>query len=164
MSYWAATVLTSIIDSVPYIGSVIYSYIVGGYSVTGDTLIRMFSLHVCLGFIIFGLIILHLIYLHMVGSNKPLGILSFRDIVIFHSYYTIKDMVFFLICVLFVVRCMWIVPDVLIGADSFMEANIMSTPVSIKPEWYFLMFFSMIRCMETKLGGIVLVLTSLFFI
>lgn len=164
MSYWAATVLTSIVESVPFVGPVVYRYIVGGFSVSSSTLIRMFSLHVSLGFVIVGLMVLHLIYLHKVGTNNPLGVTSFRDIVFFHSYYTVKDLVFFLICGLFVVGFMWVAPDLLIGVDGYMEANVMSTPVSIKPEWYFLMFFSMIRCMETKLGGVMLVLSFLFFV
>lgn len=164
MSYWAATVLTSIIESIPFVGPIVYRFIVGGFFVRGDTLIRMFSLHICIGFLLIGLMVVHLIYLHMVGSNNPLGIISFGDIVFFHSYYTVKDLVFFLICILFMVRIMWIAPDLLMGVENYMEINVMSTPISIKPEWYFLMFFSMIRCMNTKLGGISFVLSFLFFV
>jgi quinol-cytochrome oxidoreductase complex cytochrome b subunit len=36
------------------------------------------------------------------------------------------------------------------------------TPVSIKPEWYFLAFYAMLRSIESKIGGLVLVLVFLF--
>lgn len=43
-----------------------------------------------------------------------------------------------------------------------MEADPLVTPVSIKPEWYFLMFYAMLRSVSSKLGGLVLVLLFLF--
>nr|AJP00022.1 cytochrome b [Raillietina tetragona] len=164
MSYWAATVLTSIINSVPIIGEVLFMYIVGGFSVNNDTLVRMFSVHVCLGFVILGLILLHLFYLHAVGSNNPLCLLSFSDIIFFHCYFTVKDFMVFLGSIIIIFCCLFICPDLLLGVDSFLEANSMSTPVSIKPEWYFLAFFSMLRCVESKVGGIALILSFLFFL
>lgn len=92
MSYWAATVLTSILKSVPLVGPVLYKFIVGGFSVTNVTLVRVFSAHVCLAFIIVGLRVLHLFYLHSSGSNNPLFITGgYRDVVLFHSYFTVKD-------------------------------------------------------------------------
>nr|UTE83532.1 cytochrome b [Raillietina sp. HL-2022] len=163
MSYWAATVLTSIINSVPVVGPTLFMYIVGGFSVNSDTLVRMFSVHVCLGFIILGLMVLHLFYLHLVGSNNPLCLVSFSDVVFFHCYYTVKDFMVFLSSVIIIICCLMLCPDLLLGVDSFLEANSMSTPVSIKPEWYFLMFFSMLRCIESKVGGITLILSFLFF-
>lgn len=163
MSYWAATVLTSIVDSIPVIGKVLYTYIVGGFSVKNDTLIRMFSVHICLGFIILGLMVLHLFYLHLVGRRNPLCLLSFRDVVFFHRYFTIKDFTVFLGRIVIMLICIFLFPNLLLGVERFLEANQMRTPASIKPEWYFLMFFSMLRCIESKLGGIALILAFLFF-
>lgn len=163
MSYWAATVLTSIVESLPVVGITIYSYIVGGFSVRGVTLVRVFSVHVCLGFVILGLIVIHLYYLHKSGTNNPLCIVSFSDVVYFHSYFTIKDFMCFLWCLLVVVFVVFYVPDVLVDIEGYLEANRMSTPVRIKPEWYFLMFFSMLRCIESKLGGMLLIISFLFF-
>lgn len=163
MSYWAATVLTSIINRIPIIGPVLFMYIVGGFSVCKDTLVRMFSVHICLGFVILGLIVLHLFYLHLAGSKNPLCLLSFSDVVFFHCYFTVKDFMVFLGGVVMVFCCLFFCPNILLGVDRFLEVNVMSTPVSIKPEWYFLMFFSMLRCMESKVGGVVLILSFLFF-
>lgn len=92
MSYWAATVLTSVVQSVPFVGPKVYTYIVGGFSVTNTTLVRVFAAHVILAFLILGIAFLHLFYLHQRGSKKSLFMQrGYRDVVHFHSYYTSKD-------------------------------------------------------------------------
>ncbi|VDL58373.1 unnamed protein product [Hymenolepis diminuta] len=53
---FTATVLTSVAERLPI-------------SVTGFTLIRVFSVHICLGFVILALITLHLLYLHKSGRK-----------------------------------------------------------------------------------------------
>ena len=135
MSYWAATVLTSVVERLPVFGSVLYSYVVGGFAVTGVTLIRVFSVHVCVGFIILGLMFVHLFYLHKVGSKTPLFTRSsFRDVVKFHSYFRIKDLLCF-VAVCFVLFCiLFYSPDILVDVERYLEADRMGTPLSIKPE------------------------------
>nr|QNJ34124.1 cytochrome b [Dipylidium caninum] len=164
MSYWAATVLTSIVDSVPVVGPIIYKYIVGGFSVTGVTLVRVFAVHVCLGFVMLAFMLLHLFYLHKVGTNTPLCISNpFSDLVFFHSYYTVKDFFLFIFvcfCVCFFLFCS---PDFLIDVEAYFEADPLNTPLSIKPEWYFLPFYAILRCIGSKLGGLFTVISFLFF-
>lgn len=165
MSYWAATVLTSIVDSLPVFGTILYKYIVGGFGVTEVTLVRIFSVHVCLGFVIMGLILVHLFYLHKSGSNNPLfSLSSFSDLVYFHSYFRVKDAVCFVLISLFVFFAMFYSPDILMDIEGYLEADIMSTPARIKPEWYFLAYYSILRCIESKMGGIGLIIVFLFFL
>nr|AYH51363.1 cytochrome b [Cardiocephaloides medioconiger] len=162
MSYWAATVLTSILNSIPYLGPNIYKFVVGGFSVTNVTLVRVFSAHVCLAFIIIGLSVVHLFYLHKSGSNNPLFISGgYSDIVLFHSYFTVKDgcVLMFLLFV-FCFFLLWF-PDFVLDVESYIEADPLVTPVSIKPEWYFLAFYAMLRSVESKVGGLILVLLFL---
>lgn len=165
MSYWAATVLTSVADSLPIFGPIMYKYIVGGFSVTGFTLIRVFSVHICLGFVILGLMLLHLFYLHKSGRKNPLfSISSFSDLVYFHSYFSIKDFMCFIIFSLLMVLFLFYMPDGLVDIEAYLEADSMKTPVSIKPEWYFLTFYAILRCIKSKLGGLALVVSFLFFL
>lgn len=164
MSYWAATVLTSIVDSVPIIGHTVYTYIVGGFSVTDTTLIRMFSIHVILGFVILGSMILHLAYLHSEGSKNQLFRNRFSDIVYFHSYYTSKDFMVFIWFMLVLVSFIYMNSEFLVDVEGSMEADYMNTPIRIKPEWYFLAYFSILRCISSKMGGILLILSFLFFL
>nr|YP_009139756.1 cytochrome b [Ogmocotyle sikae]AKG49753.1 cytochrome b [Ogmocotyle sikae] len=163
MSYWAATVLTSIVNSVPFVGTSLYSFIVGGFSVTNVTLVRVFSAHVCLAFIIIGLSVVHLFYLHKSGSNNPLFVKGgYSDVVLFHSFFTAKDG--FVLMFLLSVVCffMLFLPDSVLDVESFIEADSLVTPESIKPEWYFLAFYAMLRSISSKIGGLVLVIVFLF--
>nr|BAB62230.1 cytochrome b [Taenia solium] len=165
MSYWAATVLTSIVDSLPLFGSVIYKYVVGGFSVSGVTLIRVLSVHVCLGFVILGLIVVHMFYLHKSGSGNPLFSFNYlSDVIYFHSYFTVKDFVLFMIVTSFVIFWLFVSPDGLVDIESYLEADPLNTPVSIKPEWYFLSFYAILRCIGSKIGGLVLIMSFLFFL
>lgn len=135
MSYWAATVLTAIVQRLPVVGPSVYKYVVGGFSVTNVTLVRVFSAHVCLGFVILGLMILHLFYLHKSGSNNPLFSSSgYSDVVYFHSYFTVKD--FFCLCVLTLVLVyrLFYFPDLVVDIEGYLEADPLTTPASIKPE------------------------------
>nr|YP_010704123.1 cytochrome b [Plagiorchis elegans]WCO87333.1 cytochrome b [Plagiorchis elegans] len=165
MSYWAATVLTSILNSIPVIGTSLFKFIVGGFSVTNVTLVRVFSAHVCLAFVIIGLSVIHLFYLHKNGSNNPLFVSGgYSDIVLFHSYFTNKDGFILVLLGVFFCLAMLISPDFVLDLESYIQADPLVTPVSIKPEWYFLAFYAMLRSIESKLGGLILVAVFLFLL
>nr|QYA17636.1 cytochrome b [Echinostomatidae sp. MSB para 30070] len=165
MSYWAATVLTSILNSIPLVGDVLYKFVVGGFSVTNVTLVRVFSAHVCLAFIIMGFSVIHLFYLHKGGSNNPLfAPQGYGDVVLFHSFFTNKDG-FVLFVLLFACSALLLLcPDLVLDIESYIQADPLVTPVSIKPEWYFLAFYAMLRSVESKVGGLVLVLVFLLLL
>nr|ATY46008.1 cytochrome b [Opisthorchis sp. BD-2013]ATY46009.1 cytochrome b [Opisthorchis sp. BD-2013]ATY46010.1 cytochrome b [Opisthorchis sp. BD-2013]ATY46011.1 cytochrome b [Opisthorchis sp. BD-2013]ATY46012.1 cytochrome b [Opisthorchis sp. BD-2013] len=163
MSYWAATVLTSILQSVPVVGASLYSFIVGGFGVTNVTLVRVFSAHICLAFVILGFSVVHIFYLHKSGSNNPLSVSGgYSDVVLFHSYFTLKDGLVFVFLVFVLSLFMLVSPDLVLDVESYIQADPLVTPVSIKPEWYFLAFYAMLRCVESKVGGLILVLVFLF--
>lgn len=135
MSYWAATVLTSVIERLPIIGPTLYKYAVGGFSVTDITLVRVFSLHVILGFIIVGLMFVHLFYLHKSGSKNPLfRSSSFCDLVYFHSYFRVKDFMVLVMFLMVTIFLMFYTPDGLMDIEACLEADPLNTPISIKPE------------------------------
>lgn len=127
--------LTSILKSIPVVGPSLFKFIVGGFSVTNVTLVRVFSAHVCLAFVIIGLRVIHLYYLHKNGSKNPLFVRGgYRDVVLFHSYFTKKDG--FILVVLGVIFCvaMLVSPDFVLDLESYIQADPLVTPVSIKPE------------------------------
>ena len=74
MSFWGATVITSLVTAVPVVGQSIVDWLWGGFTVNNATLNRFFSLHFLLPFLIAGLTLLHLALLHKDGSNNPLGV------------------------------------------------------------------------------------------
>ncbi|MBX9874141.1 MAG: cytochrome b N-terminal domain-containing protein, partial [Beijerinckiaceae bacterium] len=104
MSFWGATVITSLFSALPLVGETIVTFLWGGFSVDNPTLNRFFSLHYLLPFMIFGVVILHVWALHHVGQNNPTGVEVknvAKDTVPFTPYATVKD-VFAMVCFIFV--------------------------------------------------------------
>ncbi|MGI9535086.1 MAG: hypothetical protein ACR2NW_09045 [Thermodesulfobacteriota bacterium] len=46
-------------------------------------------------------------------------------------------------------------------AENFKQANPLVTPVHIKPEWYFLFVYAILRSIPNKLGGVVALVFSI---
>lgn len=61
------------------------------YSIDNATLMRFYSLHFTLPFIIVALTIFHFALLHEYGSSNPLGIHIKSDNIPFIPYYGVKD-------------------------------------------------------------------------
>ena len=98
------------------------------------TLTRFFTLHFLLPFMVSGLSILHIFFLHQTGSNNPLGITSYADILPFHRYFSIKDLVGFLVLLSTFFFLVFFFPLLLSEADNFIPANPLTTPSHILPE------------------------------
>nr|QRH19163.1 cytochrome b [Platanista gangetica] len=161
MSFWGATVITNLLSAIPYIGSTLVEWIWGGFSVDKATLTRFFAFHFILPFIILTLAIIHLLFLHETGSNNPTGIPSDTDKIPFHPYYTIKDTLGALILILTSLTLTLFTPDLLGDPDNYTPANPLNTPAHIKPEWYFLFAYAILRSIPNKLGGVLALLLSI---
>nr|YP_010835771.1 cytochrome b [Haliotis asinina]WGC44120.1 cytochrome b [Haliotis asinina] len=155
MSFWGATVITNLFSAIPYIGSELVQWMWGGFAVDNATLVRFFSLHFLVPFMIAGMSILHLLFLHETGSNNPLGLNSDGDKVPFHFYHTVKDLVGFLVLLFFLMLLVFFDPFLLGDPENFIPANPLVTPVHIQPEWYFLFAYAILRSIPNKLGGVV---------
>nr|AYU71305.1 cytochrome b [Eucnemidae sp. 4 ACP-2013] len=164
MSFWGATVITNLLSAIPYIGNLTVQWLWGGFAVSNATLNRFFTLHFLLPFIIMALVMMHLIFLHQTGSNNPLGLKSNIDKISFHPYFTIKDLVGFSITLMFLLILTLKSPYLLGDPDNFTLANPLITPTHIKPEWYFLFAYAILRSIPNKLGGVLaLVLSIIIF-
>lgn len=164
MSFWAATVITNLFSSFPIIGENIVYFLWGDYCVSTFTLNRFFSFHFLLPFILLIFIFIHLILLHEKGSDNPLLIYNNLDKIPFHSYYTIKDLMFILIILLFFIYLLAFYPDILGHPDNHIMANPLVTPEHIVPEWYFLFFYAILRSVPSKLGGVFILFLSIFIL
>nr|YP_009630843.1 cytochrome b [Mesoplodon bidens]QBS32930.1 cytochrome b [Mesoplodon bidens] len=164
MSFWGATVITNLLSAIPYIGTTLVEWIWGGFSVDKATLTRFFAFHFILPFIILALAIVHLLFLHETGSNNPTGIPSDMDKIPFHPYYTIKDILGALLLILTLLALTLFAPDLLGDPDNYTPANPLSTPAHIKPEWYFLFAYAILRSIPNKLGGVLALLLSILIL
>nr|AFO68291.1 cytochrome b [Garrulax chinensis] len=160
MSFWGATVITNLLSAIPYIGQTLVEWLWGGFSVDNPTLTRFFAIHFLLPFVIVGLTLVHLTFLHETGSNNPLGIPSDCDKIPFHPYYTIKDILGFALMLVLLVSLALFAPNSLGDPENFTPANPLATPPHIKPEWYFLFAYAILRSIPNKLGGVLALAAS----
>lgn len=164
ISFWGATVITNLISAIPYIGSDLVQWIWGGFSVDKATLTRFFTFHFILPFIIAALATIHLLFLHETGSSNPSGITSDPDKITFHPYYTAKDILGLIFLLLSLISLTLFIPDLLTDPDNYTLANPLNTPPHIKPEWYFLFAYAILRSIPNKLGGVLALVLSILIL
>nr|AFB20016.1 cytochrome b [Malacopteron palawanense] len=160
MSFWGATVITNLFSAIPYIGQTLVEWMWGGFSVDNPTLTRFFAIHFLLPFVIAGLTLVHLTLLHETGSNNPLGIPSDCDKIPFHPYYSVKDFLGFALMFIPLATLALFAPNLLGDPENFTPANPLATPPHIKPEWYFLFAYAILRSIPNKLGGVIALAAS----
>jgi ubiquinol-cytochrome c reductase cytochrome b/c1 subunit len=170
MSFWAVTVITNLFSSVdaliPGLGTRIVQWLWGGYSVSGTTLTRFYSLHYLLPFVIAGAVGLHIWALHAVGQNNPTGleIKTASDSVPMAPHAVMKDAFALSVFVLLFAWFIFFAPDYLGHADNYIEANPLSTPPHIVPEWYFLPYYAILRAIPDKLLGVVAMFAAIIIL
>ncbi|MEL7048754.1 MAG: cytochrome b/b6, partial [Pseudomonadota bacterium] len=170
MSFWGVTVITNLFSSldaiIPGMGTGIVTWLWGGFSVTGVTLNRFFSLHYLLPFVIFGLVILHVWALHVAGQNNPTGldIKTKGDTVPMAPYAVYKDAVALFAFLIVFAWFVFFLPDYMGHSDNFIPADPLVTPAHIVPEWYFLPFYAILRAVPDKLLGVVAMFASILIL
>nr|QSF20088.1 cytochrome b [Xenapatidea procincta] len=164
MSFWGATVITNLLSAIPYLGTFMVQWLWGGFSINNATLTRFFTFHFMIPFIITAMTLIHLLFLHQTGSSNPLGINSNLDKIPFHPYFTFKDLMGFLIMLFLLIMLILINPNLLGDPDNFNPANSLITPPHIKPEWYFLFAYAILRSIPNKLGGVIALILSILIL
>ncbi len=169
LSFWATTVATDAAGAVPVVGEMAVYFLRGGAMVGEATLGRFFALHVMgLPLLLGALIGLHLFLMRRVGiSRPPFGpeyeppapLTAFHHEehpggIPFFPHYVAKDLAatfFFLAAlawVVFFAPALFIPPAALEPADPFV------TPPHIKPEWYFLWAYQVLKIFPSKVVGL----------
>jgi quinol-cytochrome oxidoreductase complex cytochrome b subunit len=165
MSLWGATVITNFFSVIPFLGGDIVQLLWGSFNVSNSTLKRFYTLHFFLPFIMLSLSFVHIALLHEYGSNNPLGISNNKEVpeatVKFSPFYIIKDYFGFIVLFFLYFILVFFYPDKLGHPDNYIEANPMVTPPHIVPEWYFLPYYAVLRSVENKTLGVVLMILSI---
>nr|YP_010555019.1 cytochrome b [Ooencyrtus plautus]UYP50999.1 cytochrome b [Ooencyrtus plautus] len=164
MSFWGATVITNLISAIPYMGNDIVLWLWGGFSINNATLNRFYSFHFILPFIVLVLVIIHLMFLHETGSSNPLGLSSNFFKIPFNPYYSIKDILGFIVFLLIFIFICCSSPYMLSDPENYNKANPLVTPIHIQPEWYFLFAYAILRSIPNKLGGVIALLLSILIL
>nr|ALO76646.1 cytochrome b [Nigidius sp. NIG01] len=161
MSFWGATVITNLLSAVPYLGTTIVQWLVGGFAIDNATLTRFFALLFPSPYFVAALIMIHLLFLHQTGSNNPLGTNSNIDKIPFHPYFSLKDLFGFVMMTFLLTILVLANPNMLGDPENFIPANPLVTPIHIQPEWYFLFAYAILRSIPNKLGGVIALVMSI---
>ena len=159
--FWGATVITNLFSALPYVGKPIVEWLWGGFGVNNATLTRFFTLHFILPFVILVAAAVHVVFLHNTGSRNPLGIKSNSVKVPFHHHYLTKDILGFTSFLIILSILVFFYPNLLTDPENFIPANPLVTPTHIKPEWYFLWAYAILRSIPNKLGGVIRIFAAL---
>jgi len=159
MSFWGAMVITNFLRTLPYLGVFLLYSIWGGLNVCEIRVYRFFSLHFILPFVLAVLSIVHLAVLHGRVSRNPLQ-QNNKDFLRFFPYFNRKDIVGFFVMFGIVMSLLTFFPFIFSDAANFAEASFSETPEHIKPEWYFLPFYAILRAFDTKSSGVLALVFS----
>ena len=155
LAFWATTVGTESAGKVPIVGDRLQYLLRGGETVTGETLSRFFVVHVIvLPWLATGLIALHLFLMRLknlatlerVGEEKPLP--KGTGIPFFPVHVTKEAIVAVLLLAVLVTLAVlrpWGIGE---------PADPLSTPTHIKPEWYFLPSYQLLKYFHGPFGAV----------
>jgi cytochrome b6 len=155
LSYWATTVGTEIAGSIPALGPWLKRFMLGGETVGGETLSRFFTLHVIvLPWMLTFLVALHLLLMRVqnlatldpVGQERPYPP---ETGIPFWPVHMAKEG-----CVVLVALGVLVTLAVVSPWEVGEHADPLQTPEAIKPEWYFLPTYQMLKYFRGPAGKI----------
>lgn len=162
ISYWAAVVITSLVTVLPW-GEPLLYWIWGGFNIGTAFLHLSFVLHFILPWFILFIVVVHLQLLHKTGSTSVIyysGVLGKHS---FWPYYFVKDFLNFLPWLGFF-AWVFFYPFIFYDPEIFMEANPLSRPMHIVPEWYFCSYYGILRSIPNKALGVFFLLLSVLIL
>ncbi|MGB8960301.1 MAG: cytochrome bc complex cytochrome b subunit [Candidatus Aminicenantales bacterium] len=150
LSYFATRVGTDIAGSLPLVGPWLKTVILGGPEVSQATLSRFYWFHVALlPVVALALVAVHVILVQTLGMSKPVGERGTREIPFFPDFIYRDALGWTLILVVVGVLCVFLPWEVGTKADP-----LASTPLGIKPEWYFTFMFSTLKLVPAHILGL----------
>lgn len=170
LSFWATTVATNSVGTIPVVGQYLVEFLRGGKLVGPATLGRFYALHVAvIPLTIAALVGLHLFLLERIGvSTPPFGLKdtknnwqgdTFRydghpDGIPFFPNYALQDLTSIAVYLAFFLAIVFFDPYLFFPKDAFIAANPYQTPAHIKPEWYFLANYQTLKIFPSEFLGL----------
>lgn len=158
LAFFATRVGTDIANAVPVAGGFIVRFLRGGEDVTGATLTRLFGVHVAiLPAITTALLALHVALVQVHGMSVPSSVERLERT----GERPIRSMPFFPHFILRDLFAWTIVLALLAGLSAFYpwelgaKANPFApAPAGIRPEWYFLWMFELLKLVPSTIAGV----------
>lgn len=151
LAYFATKVGTEIVAAVPFMGEVLKEFLRGGTNVTGVTLTRFFALHIwILPLMLAAIAGLHLILVQKHGMSRPLLEASKpKKSMPFFPHFLLRDLnVWLLVLAVLTILSFYFPTHLGEPADPLSP-----TPIGIKPEWYFLFTFQLLKLFPAHILG-----------
>jgi ubiquinol-cytochrome c reductase cytochrome b subunit len=151
-AFWATTVGTEIAAAVPVIGSPLLQLLRGGADVTDATLSRFFGMHVLVLPLALGaLVVIHLTIVHQLGLASPKrpeprpgtaahAELRREPLKPFFPHYVLDELIAWVFILAVLVVLASVMPA---GLED--KADPLKTPEHVKPEWYFLSVYQLLK-------------------
>ena len=171
LSYWATTIVTSMPTAFPVIGEPISQILRGGDHVTATTLSRFFALHVAiLPPIFLALMGVHLFLINRIGiSATPFGKIdeekrplteykrkTYPDGYPYYPTFFQKQMYMMMAYLAVMFFIMTFLPTLFFPSEANIPADPFKTPHAIKPAWYLLAPYQLLRLIPNKFFGIMI--------
>ena len=145
VSYWGMTVVTSMIGTLPVIGTPLLHLLRGGEEVSGVTLLRLYDLHTkLLPVLLGGLVLGHVVIVRLLGFAEVKGSRGFHP---FYPEHTLKMGAIAAGLLLLIVSIVMIFPP-LLGPP----ANVQEVASDVSPPWYFSAPFMWITLLPSPLA------------
>lgn len=169
LSYWATTIVTSMPTAFPVIGGFISHILKGGDHVAGATLGRFFALHIAiLPPIFIFLMVFHIFLVRRIGiSATPFGISdeerrplteyvkkTHADGYPFYPYFFKRELLVVMLYLAAIFFMITFMPTLFLPEQANTPADPFKTPAHIRPEWYFLAPYQMLKLIPNKFLGI----------
>jgi len=168
-SYWATTIITNIPTAFPVIGDFAATILRGGDSISAATLTRFFSLHV--GFLpplFLSVVGLHIFLVWRIGLSVPpysssakeekpwtgYAKVTYSKNYPFYPNFVLKEVSMILLFFTVTFFIMSFMPTIFLPETATTPADPLKTPPNIKPEWYFLAPYQMLKMIPNKFIGI----------
>ena len=177
LSFWATTVVTNIPTAFPVCGELVCRILRGSETVSGVTINRFFALHVAfLPPVLMSLFALHVFLVRRIGISAPPDgseeegeWQQFRhedhpNGPPFYPFFVSKEAFMIVLYFIIMFSIISFAPALFLPPDTAVPADPFSTPEHIRPEWYFLAPYQMLKLIPNRFLGIALqlVLVAVF--
>lgn len=155
LSLWAVVVILNLVTVIPFLGEKLLKVLWGGNAVSPTTLQRIYVLHNWLPMILIIVVAIHVLLLHENNSTgmfrilvkdydrmNMLPVLGWRDIVVGSTV---------------VISLLWNVQTLaMMDEENNNAGNSLVTPHEIRPEFYFMPLYGVLRSIPIKWLGVVM--------
>ena len=157
MSYWGATVITGLLITVPSL----VPWILGGYHTYSPTIYRYYIIHSILSVCVLGYLVLHVLYLHLVSSSS-INVHGSSNRVHLYTWLFYKDILTLWLQVVAIGVQVSSGVIMLSHIDNTLEVSTLVTPVHIVPEWYFLVYYTVLKAIPSGPSGFMVMISYMY--